>query len=375
MSRGTSLRVVLDARPLSHGQPGGFRAYLRALMQGLLERDGDEELILYMDRLPTPEVEASLPSRAQVRVLAPDRMKTDLRLFAEQVRRDAPDLVYGTVNYVPRLPRGVPATVAIHDAIGVRPRPWERGRKVAPRARLMAAYWATMTRHSARHARRIVTITQGAARDISETLHVPLERITVVSNGVLLASCPGSLARDERTALVIASPEPRKNMDAIYAAFSGNLRARYGPDGPPRLRVVCTYDRAADETEAALKAHGITDYEVLRRLEDSALAEAYARATVFVWPSFYEGFGMPPLEAMQSGCPVVSSNAPVMPEVLGDAPLWAAPDRPEEFADQIARVLSDKALQKELATRGRERAATFTCRRMAEGTVAAWRLV
>jgi glycosyltransferase involved in cell wall biosynthesis len=367
-------RIVIDARPLSHGQPGGFRGYVRSLLHGLAERNGDEELLLYVDRLLSPEIDATLPQRATVRVLNPDRLKTDLRLFGQQVRLDAPDLVMGTVNYLPSIPSGIPAIVTIHDAIGIRPRPWERGHPVSRRAQLMAAYWATMTRRSARKARRIITDTHGAATDLAAALNLPQERFSVVPIGILLTPSASTLPRDTNTVLAFASPEPRKNFAAVLKALSGENRVCF-KGKLPRLEIICTYDSGATVTEAALQAHGITDYHLLRRPSDTALADAYARATVFVWPSFYEGFGMPPLEAMLSGCPVVSSTAPAMPEVLGDIPLYADPNSPAAFAKQMASLLADADARCERGELGRAHAARFTCRRMAEETAAVWREV
>src|SRR5262249_39484912 len=123
----SGLRVVLDARPLSHPQAGGFRAYVRSLLRGVGERfaDGcpDVELLLYVDRPLPSEVVASLPANATVRVLSNSRLKADFSLFRSAVREDKPDLVHGTMNYVPQN-LSVPTTVTIHDALGLKRYPW-----------------------------------------------------------------------------------------------------------------------------------------------------------------------------------------------------------------------------------------------------------
>ncbi len=107
-------------------------------------------------------------------------------------------------------------------------------------------------------------------------------------------------------------------------------------------------------------------------LSRQALARIYAGARAFVFPSRYEGFGLPILEAMQAGAPVVTSNTGAMREVAGDAALLVDPDRPEELAAAVRRVLSDESLACELRERGRARAATFTWERTARATLAAY---
>lgn len=100
--------------------------------------------------------------------------------------------------------------------------------------------------------------------------------------------------------------------------------------------------------------------------DDEKLAELYSGAKVFVYPSLYEGFGIPPLEAMACGCPVIASNASSIPEVVGDAALLFDPKDKNELARQIDRVIDDEALIRELITKGKERAARFTWKNMAD---------
>jgi glycosyltransferase involved in cell wall biosynthesis len=111
---------------------------------------------------------------------------------------------------------------------------------------------------------------------------------------------------------------------------------------------------------------------VLRDVSEADLAELYARALAMVYPSFGEGFGLPLVEAMASGCPVVASERPSLPEVGGDAALYASPDDPAELADRLLRVLRDPELRETMVARGARRAAELTWRRTAEQTVAVY---
>jgi glycosyltransferase involved in cell wall biosynthesis len=117
----------------------------------------------------------------------------------------------------------------------------------------------------------------------------------------------------------------------------------------------------------------LENYRLLRGLSDQELSDAYAGASAFLWPSRLEGFGLPPLEAMGNGCPVVSSDGPAMPEVLGNAPLYFSPDDPGALASRLRELWADPDEWRRRADAGRARAAEFSCRRMAEETVAVWK--
>ncbi|MGC4045331.1 MAG: glycosyltransferase family 1 protein [Armatimonas sp.] len=360
------MRVVLDARPLSHPQAGGFRSYVRGLVAGLAQLS-DVEVILYLDR-PVPE--GTLPGNFATRVLSPDRLKTDLLLFAQQVRADAPDLVHGTVNYVPVTP-GFPQTLTLHDALGMKTYPWEKHVRRIPREKAMLLYWRGLTKASAKRARRLVTPSQAVANELATLLGRPAGDFRTVYNSVQLPMPSPDTVRAKRTVLAIASPDPRKNLACLYDALSQHPKA-FCADGPPQLNVVCTNADAAVRAEAELTRRALTNYQLLTKLDDQKLANALASATVFSFPSLREGFGLPPVEAMLLGTPVVSSDADPMPEILGDAAVYFPPDSPEKLALALAQVLNSPAEQASRSVRGLERAARYTPLAQAQGTVAAW---
>jgi glycosyltransferase involved in cell wall biosynthesis len=228
-----------------------------------------------------------------------------------------------------------------------------------------------MTRRTAKTARHIITDSHGAAAELSDALGIPTEGVTIVPVGVSLPiPCPEA-PRSTDGVLAIASADPRKNFAAVTAAFSADARPLTGQR--PCLTVVCTDDSAAERVAAALC--GFDRPKVMLRPDDQALSNAYACAAVFVWPSRYEGFGLPPLEAMACGCPVLCSSAPTMPEVLGDIPIYFDPSRPDELVDRLRALLADPDERAERGRRGRAHAANFTCRRMADETVSCWHRV
>lgn len=360
------MRVVLDARPLSHPQVGGFRSYLRSLVQGLGEIGASDEVLLYLDR-PLGPTAPPLPPHLKVRVLGQSRLRGDFLQFRKQVKRDRPDLVHGTMNYVP--PRlGVPTTITIHDALEVKRYPFVPP-PASRRAWLMRAYSAAMTRAGAKKARRIITVSAASANELRGALGRQRLPIRVVHNGLSLPVVTAEGPRSSDTVLALASTDPRKNFDLLFRALAGEMRH---VSAAPRLEIVCTNATAAAHVEQAARSYQIRNLCVLRSLSDGEMAAHYASAAVFVWPSRMEGFGLPPLEAMAQGCPVASSSAPSMPEVLGDVPLWFDPDRPEQLADAMIRFLENPALRQAAGQKGKAHAAQFTCRRMAEETRAVW---
>ena len=358
-------RLVIDARPLTHPQPGGFRSHVRALTAGLKETgfDNDADLIFYLDRPPTPEQLQLLPPAAAYRVLSPNRLKTDFQLFPAQIRRDAPDLVHGTVNYLP--PNlAARTTLTLHDAFGLRPD--LRGKFL--RQRLLETYWSWMSRASVRRAARMITVSRHAAEELAAALRMPESAITTVYNGLFLpAICPDT-RRSTNEILAFASADLRKNAPVLYASYLA-----WRDKGRPLMTLITSDERTAKNLKR-LTINEAPMVCILTRPDDEAIARLYARAAVFVFPSKAEGFGLPPLEAMALGCPVVSSSASAMPEILGDTPFYFDPNDSKELAARLREVFSYRS--EELAARiarGKAHSATFTPRRMAEETAAVWR--
>lgn len=380
-------RIVLDARPLSHGQAGGFRTYVRSLTRALCETANGNgaaqtEFLFYVDRPLSPEMTALLPPGASMRVLHPSRLRTDAVYFARQVKRDAPDLIHGTVNYLPPgLPSRIPATCAILDAILLAPRPWETGANgsahtLTPRQKMMNAYWATLTRTTARRTRRIITISESAKTALMAALRLPADRFRVVHIGldfVPPTHTPPSDADATRTVLCFMSSDPRKNVEKVFAALSPTSGGWGANGAPPCLRVVCSGPAVAERARVLADKYGV-QAEYLVGTTDAQMPDVLARAGVFAWPSHAEGFGLPPLEAMLCGCPVVASSAPSTPEVLGDGnALFVSPDAPASaWADALARLLSDAPLRQTLIARGQARAQSYTCERMGRETRHVW---
>jgi len=221
-----------------------------------------------------------------------------------------------------------------------------------------------------RQADRIISISASTSRDMKQLLGTPSEKIDVVHLGVSARFLPRDRASSARLIAekYAASPdyictvgtvEPRKNLTTLIEAI-GILHDR----GQWRLQLLIAGGSGWKNSGiyASVRRRGLTEREVkfLGRVPDDDLSVLYAGARLFVFPSLYEGFGLPLIEAMASGVPVVASNVSSVPEVVADAGVLVSPPCPEEFADAIARVTGDPDLSRTLANRGWKRAQQFT---------------
>ncbi len=211
------------------------------------------------------------------------------------------------------------------------------------------------------------TVSAFVADEVIEVFGVERERIHVVHNGVSDAADGDSvagrlLAGGDRYVLAIGTIEPRKNFAALVRAFDRDRASR--PRRPARDRRQARVEHVELRRRASdAKAR---DRVVLTgRVNDRQRADLLAGATLLAYPSLYEGFGLPPLEAMQAGTPVVATTVGAVPEVLGDAAQLVAPTD-DALADGLTTVLEDEALQRNLVVAGTDRVARYSWDRCAD---------
>ncbi len=161
-----------------------------------------------------------------------------------------------------------------------------------------------------------------------------------------------------------------KNFEVVQEAFARSDRLRRD------LHVVCLGGPVFQEPELQFFArHGLTDRFIHLTGDDAVLKALYQHAAAFVCPSRYEGFGIPALEAMETGCPVICCPVSSVPEVVGDAALFFDPDAPDALVDRLEVLLDDSVLRADLVARGRQRATLFSWDRMVDSTLAGYRAV
>jgi glycosyltransferase involved in cell wall biosynthesis len=259
------------------------------------------------------------------------------------------------------------SVVTIHDCIHLRFPQYlpKRGALAYARAQMGSA---------AGRSNRILTVSEASKRDILEFFKVAPEKVTVIYNGIdeRFATPPPEdkmRAIEERYqlqgefALYVGNVKPHKNVERLLDAF--HLVRQSGLED---LKLVVIGDDISKYAALRRAVHRYNLHKYVRFLgflPDETLAVVYRLAAVFVFPSLYEGFGLPPLEAMACGTPVVTSNVSSLPEVMGDAALLVDPYSAEAIADAMRRVLTDTALRSDLSARGLARAGEFSWERSA----------
>lgn len=353
------IRVGLDYQS-TLGQPTGIGSYTASLARALQTQPDLTVVPLHWGRERVMRV--------------PRRLEWQQWGLPLRARRQAVDVLHVTGFDTP-LWQPVPTVVTVHDLIGML-----FPAHLPPVARW---YWARWLPWTARRARHIITGSKAARRDLARLLGVPPDRVTVVPDGVDERYRPQppdvtAAARDRyalpagRIVLYVGTVEPRKGVDTLLRAW-----ARIAADLLDATLVI-----AGKEGWATAPLHDLERALGIERrvrwtgyVADADLPALYAAADVFVFASRYEGFGLPPLEAMASGVPVVASDASSLPEVVADAGVLVPPDDDEGFATAIRRVLEQPGLAADLRERGLRRARELTWTRTAAQTRAVYERV
>jgi glycosyltransferase involved in cell wall biosynthesis len=247
------------------------------------------------------------------------------------------------------------------------------------------SYLRLMTRLSVRQARQVIAISESTRRDVIARLGVPAERVRTVYCGVdprfkpLPAAEVAAFRRrkdlPERFVLFLGTIEPRKNVSRLVDAFAQLLAA--DPETTSDLYLVVAGDKGwfSEPVFAQVEGLGLEDRVFFPGyVSEDEKVLWYNAATCFCYPSLYEGFGLPPLEAMACGVPVITSNVSSLPEVVGDAGLTVPPGDTAVLCEALRRLIVNPALRAELAQRGRVRARRFSWAQAARQTVGVYRL-
>ncbi|HXJ84687.1 MAG TPA: glycosyltransferase family 1 protein [Candidatus Methylomirabilis sp.] len=240
------------------------------------------------------------------------------------------------------------------------------------------------TRLAIERADALIAVSESTRRDLIERLEAPADRIVVtheaadpdlarVTDADRLDAVRRRYDLPERFVLFLGSMEPRQNLLRLleaFAALAPSLREEF------KLVVAGAQGWLNESVHEQVRKLGLGDSACFPGyIEQDDVAALYSLATVFTYPSLWEGFGLPVLEAMACGAPVLTSNVSSMPEVAGDAALLVPPTDVDAMADGLTRLLEDGALRADLAVRGSDRAAQFSWDRCARETLAVYQTV
>lgn len=366
------MRVAIDARLLT-GAYTGDRTYWRGLLKafGELLNPDEYRLILFSTR-PIPE--GTLPQLpVYERAVAPtrnERLWSLIRLPQLALRHKC-DLVHTQYTVSPFF--RIPAITTVHDiSFLIEPRWFRLKDRVLLRLSVPV---------SCRRAKFVLTVSETSREDIIQLLHLPPEKVIATPNGVPEGFHPldkheaRAWARKQYGieppfALAVGVLQPRKNWElallAVHVAREEyKLPVRLVLTGKPGWA-----QRPLEQLKRELDAHEWlieTGY-----VPDEHLVWLYNAADVVLYPSFYEGFGLPPLEAMACGTPVVASNGGALPEVVGSGGILLPPDEPGLWANAIRTVLENESFREALRQRALQQAQRFSWRTTAERTLEAY---
>ncbi len=284
------------------------------------------------------------------------------------------DIFHATAHLLPRL-RRVRSVFTLHDLAFLR----------YPETHLPVNRWflTLMMPRFLRSADAIICVSQFTRDDAVRCYGLDDCRVTVIPEGVhprfrpvqdpgILAAVRARYALPERFILFVSTIEPRKNLVTLWEAY----RVMLTEGRTENLVVVGKRGWLGQATFARLRELGLEDRVVFPGyVADADLPAIYSLAECFCFPSLFEGFGLAPLEALASGCPVVCSNSSSLPEVCGDAALLVPPTDVQGLTSALRQLLDDPLLRDDLRARGLRQAARFTWRKTAERTLEVYRKV
>ena len=360
------MRIGIDVRTLS-GRFTGDRTYWRGLLTGLSAVDAANEYVVYT-RGPIEGEPPRLGPNFQWRQIA--RPSNDalwmLSAFPKALKDDHIDVAHTQYN-IPLLGAPCPVVTTVHDiSFQIHPDLF------LPKDRRILQ---TFVPRSLRKAAAVIAVSESTRRDILRSYpYISKEKVCVVLEAAgphfkipddgqetARAAANKALGLDDRPYLLaVGVLQPRKNLEVLLDAFA---LLKLGPHPPPHRLVIAGKRGWLDETDAqlaALPAEVTQEIVLAGYVADDALPTLYGGADALCYPSRYEGFGLPPLEAMACGCPVLCSRASSLPEVVGDAGILLPFADSSAWAHALETLLGSPAVQARWRVRGPARAALFS---------------
>lgn len=360
------MRIGIDARLVYYSE-AGITQYTLRLIQGLAEIDRENEFIILQSRKDKHTI-VNKPNFKRVSLWTPSHHRFEqyaLRLEISSLNLD----VLHSPDFIPPFHRNCQSIITIHDlAFLIYPHFLTKD---------SARYYGQIDQ-AVKRTDHIIAVSESTKQDIIRLLGVPEHKITVIYESAhpiyrpindqeVLKQTKNKYRIPSDFILFVSTIEPRKNLPTLLKAYR-QLLDNYKADA--KLVVVGRRGWLSEDVFILVdKLDLAKDVLFLGRVPAEDLLYLYNAAKLLVQPSFYEGFGLPPLEAMACGTPVVVSNVSSLPEVVGDAGLLVDPTDVSELAVAIWRVLTDQALRADLIAKGLKRAQCFSWEKMARQTL------
>jgi glycosyltransferase involved in cell wall biosynthesis len=363
------MKIGIDAR----GETGIGR-YAEYLIRQLLEIDTTNEYVLFVNQLLYDKISVEGKRARKILVKAHYYSLAEQTVFLRQIMRERVDMMHFLHFNVPLLYRGR-FLVTIHDLI----LSFFPGNQKGVKAMIKKPGYQLTLQRATKQAEHIIAVSQQTKNDLISVVGADERNITVIYEGVdskiffpiddqkAIADYRKANHFPEQFLLYIGVWSTHKNLVGLIRAF-GVLKKKYHI--PHSLIITGKKDPRHPEVEQEIQKHHLGRDVILSGfIPDEDLNLLYNAADLFVFPSFYEGFGIPPLESLQAGTPVASSHASCMPEVLKDAAVFFDPRDPKDIAQKVSEILGNQELREEKLANAKQLLATYQWDRMAQETL------
>ena len=360
-----AVKIAIDIRRMTEF---GVGTYIRNVVRTLGRIDHENQFVLIGSPAKVEEIGALPPNFQTVPLLAPERSVQGYREFRTALQRQRCDLVHiPNLFSVPRL-LPCPFVMTVHDML-------EHMSGAREQSGFRRSLYFQMTKRVLAGAARIFAVSNFTRNEIEKLFDIPSDRVEVVYNAIDERFLHGHASAADRDLIArryqVTYPfllyagriSPHKNVVRMIEAFSALKTELEKDQAYPDLKLIIIGDDLSgnpDLRRTVVRSGVQNDVRFLGFIPIEVLRIFYDQAKIFVFPSLYEGFGLPPLEAMVHGTPVVTSNVSSLPEVVGNAAVLVNPENVFEIMRALHRVLRDQALRDRMKERGYQQAAKFS---------------
>lgn len=357
------MKIGIDANEALVENKVGISEYVYQLLLEFNKYASDKlKFDIYLKNQPA----ADFPQPSvnwQYKVFGPKKMWTQFALPAKLFLGSKPDVFFSPGHYAPRF-SPVPSVISIMDLAFLNFPEYFTKKDLT-----QLKSW---TSYSIKKAKAILTISESTKDDIIKLYGIPAEKIHVIYPGIKqtvtltphifpMQELQTKYGLSKNYILFVGTLQPRKNIARLIEAFSLLLMKPEQKDSDLQLVIVGKKGWQYEEILAAPEKYGVKDrVKFLNFVPDEELTMLYQNAVCFAWPSLYEGFGLPILEAMKMNCPVITSNVSSLPEAGGDAAVYVDPKDVNDIAKKLEQVVSDEKLRRDMVEKGKKQVQKFS---------------